>query len=389
MFIFPVKTDVRLRSVPWANWLLIAANFAVYLMEVGNFRSFFVDWALNSQRPELHQFITYAFKHSSAAHIIGNMLFLYIFGNNICDKLGNLAYLGFYLGGAIFAGVGYVAINQTGMVVGASGAVAAVTGAYLALMPRSHITLFYWVFILMGLYELPSLWFIAIFFLQDVYFSFSRDSNVAHIAHVGGSIFGLLVGLLLLKLTLLPRDQIDLLGMLDRWNRRRQYQAAVRNGFAPFDYTVSRQQNSSGTPASPSTMEKTQELRAQISESIAHGDLASAGESYKQLRQLDPAQTLSRSSQLDIANHFYSIQDYTSAVAAYELFLKNYASSDQLGQVYLMLGMAYGRHLGDLARARDYLLEAVRLLEMCREQEIAKSELMRLETLIPPPMPRG
>jgi hypothetical protein len=280
--------------------------------------------------------------HGGIWHLVGNMVFLYIFGNNICDKLGNLSYLGFYLAGAVFSGIGYVAMNQSGLVVGASGAVAAVTGAYLALLPRSHITLFYWIFIMVGIYEIPSLWWILAFFVQDVLFSFERNTNVAHVAHVSGSIFGFLVCLILLKTRMLARDHFDMLALMDRWNRRRQYQSVVRKGYDPFGYTPpvgdARVSNSAD-------MDKAQDLRAQISESMAHGNLQAAGQLYGQLRALDPNQVMSRGTQLDLANHYYASQDYASAADSYELFLKNYGNAEQAGQVTLMLGMAYGRYL--------------------------------------------
>lgn len=378
----PVRTDSPLRSAPWANWFLIIANIAVFVAEHSPVRGLFANWALNSARPELYQFVTYAFMHDGPLHIAGNMLFLYIFGNNICDRLGNMAFLAFYVGGAIFAGIGYAALNQTGLVVGASGAVAAVTGAYLALLPRSHITLFYWLFIMIGLTEVPSLWFILAFFAQDVFYSFSRSSDVAHIAHVSGSVFGFALCMLILKFRLLPRDHFDMLALVDRWNRRRTYNTVVRTGYDPFGYT--RPGNSSKGSLPPASVEQSQELRAQISEAVAHGDLAAAGELYKKLRAMDPSQTLARATQLDVASHYYSAQDYRSAADAYALYLKNYPGADQAGQVSLMLGLAYGRHLGQPGKAREYLLDAVRLLQFSRELDIAKSELMRLEMESPP-----
>lgn len=372
--LLPVRTDSPLRSVPWANWLLIAANALIFLAQYSP-RVDLSSWVLNAQRPELHQFLSYAFLHDGFWHIGGNMLFLYIFGNNICDRLGNVAYLALYLAGAVFSGIGYAAIYPSGMVVGASGAVAAVTGAYLALLPRSHVTLFYWVFILIGLYEIPSLWLIIAFFLQDVFYSFSRDTGVAHAAHISGSIFGFLVCLLLLKVRLLPRDHFDMLALLDRWNRRRQYQSVVRQGYDPFDYT----QGGKAAQSAPNAMlDRIQETRAAISEAIAHGNLGEAANLYDQLRSLDANQTLSRGAQLDIANHLYSVGAYAAAAAAYELYMKSYGSSEHAGHVALMLGLAYGRHLNQPQTARERLNQAVQLLQFSREAELARSELERL-----------
>jgi len=92
-------------------------------------------------------------------HVIGNMFFLYLFGNNVNDKLGNIGYLCLYLGGSVFAGIGHAMLHSN-PVLGASGAVAAVTGAYLVLFPRTLITVIYWFFFI-GTMELPALYFIV------------------------------------------------------------------------------------------------------------------------------------------------------------------------------------------------------------------------------------
>ncbi len=375
----PIKTDSPLRSVPWMNWLLIGINVIVFAVQSQDQSGTGLrGWYLDVQRPQLYQFISYAFLHGGIWHLAGNMLFLYIFGNAICDRLGNSAYLAFYLAGAVFAAIGYTILNQHGTVIGASGAVAAVTGAYVALLPRSHITIFYW-FFFFGLWELPSIWVIGAFFVQDAFFSFSRDSGVAHLAHVSGSVFGFMVSLLLLKSRLLARDHFDMLSLIDRWNRRRQYQAVVSEGYDPFNYSPPPVPGALAKPsAAPKLFDQVQDLRAQASEAVAHGQLDQATAFYRQLRQLDANQTLARGAQLDVANHLYGQGDYPAAAEAYELYLKSYRDSEQAGLVRLMLGVAYGRYLNDPAKAKENLLEAVRLLQFARELEMAKAELARL-----------
>ena len=101
---------------------------------------------LHPATPELWQFVSYAFLHGGIAHLGGNMLFLFIFGNNVNDKLGGVGYLCFYLAGAVFSGIGHSMVSAT-PILGASGAVAAVTGAYLVLFPRSMVRVFYWLLI--------------------------------------------------------------------------------------------------------------------------------------------------------------------------------------------------------------------------------------------------
>src|SRR3712207_6419676 len=163
--ILPIRTDSPLRSTPYTNWLLILANVAVFIAQVGS-PGLTERFKLSSFEPGLADFVTYAFLHGGPAHLLGNMLFLYIFGNNVNDKMGNLGYLAFYLAGGVFAGVGHVLTQgvsawESASVMGASGAVAAVTGAYVVLSPRSNIT----VLIIIGTFEIQSLWFVALFFV--------------------------------------------------------------------------------------------------------------------------------------------------------------------------------------------------------------------------------
>ena len=375
MLFLPIKTDSPLRNTPWANWALIAANVIVFFLQRSN-PAFFNGLVLDTISPKLYQFVTYAFLHADFWHIGGNMLFLYIFGNNLCDRLGNWGYVGFYLAGAVFAGVGYVPFSD-GRVEGASGAVAAVTGAYIALFPRTRVTIFFWLFIFMNTIEIPCIWLIGAFFAQDVILNFLFNDNIAHGAHIAGTIFGFTACMMLLKTRLLPRDHFDMLALLDRWNRRREYQGVVNKGFDPFGF-IPKQPGQTQSQVL-GEFDRLQEMRAEIAEEIARGRIPRAAELYRQLRQRDAGQTLSRGSQMDIANYLYSEKDYINAGETYELFLKSYSSSEQASQVHLMLGLIYSRYLPRPAQAKDNLLEAIRLLKNDRELDLAKSELLHLE----------
>src|SRR5256714_12201480 len=125
MFI-PIRTDTPLRRTPYMNYALIVANVVVFIVQeawLGN-GSRLQPFLLQPRDPRLYQFFTYQFLHGGALHLIGNMLFLYIFGNNVNDKLGNFGYLGFYLAGGVFAGIAHV-MTSSSPVLGASGSTAA------------------------------------------------------------------------------------------------------------------------------------------------------------------------------------------------------------------------------------------------------------------------
>ena len=136
------------------------------------------------------------FLHGSILHVLGNMLFLWIFGNNVEDRLGPVGYIALYLVGGVAATVAHIAVqpDSTVPVVGASGAIAAVMGAYLVWFPNAPIlTLFF--FILIWFRRVAAKWLLAFWLLSQ--FFIGPDDGVAWVAHVGGFVFGAVVGLLL------------------------------------------------------------------------------------------------------------------------------------------------------------------------------------------------
>jgi len=116
----PIRTSIKPQRTPYVNYALIAINTIIFLLqyhrdpftgEVG-FRPWVPHFMLNPVYPHLWQFLSYAFLHGGLMHIFGNMYFLYIFGNNVNGKLGNIGYLCLYFGGAVFAGIGHSLLHQ-------------------------------------------------------------------------------------------------------------------------------------------------------------------------------------------------------------------------------------------------------------------------------------
>ncbi|HTL28981.1 MAG TPA: rhomboid family intramembrane serine protease [Tepidisphaeraceae bacterium] len=387
---FPIRTDIPLRRTPWMNWLLILVNVLIFLAQPHDGRRGGWDRAyyLDPNNLSILNYFSYAFLHGGWMHLIGNMLFLYIFGNNVNDKMGSFGYLAFYLAGGIAAGIGHV-LTANVPILGASGAVAAVTGAYLVLFPRSHITVFYMI-MLIGVIEIPSMYFIAFFFLKDLVLHLSpMPSEVAHMAHISGTLFGFIVCLGLLALKLLPRDLFDVLALMERWNRRRQHRELVAKGYDPFGYIPPSRSEPRPVVVDP-RMEQIQDIRAQIHESIAAHKLEEAVGHYLRLKQVDPEQVLSKQAQLDIANQLFAQQQYRPAAEAYESFIKYYPKYEQIEQVQLMLGLIYARYVPAYERARDLLSQAVKRLHSPRELDLAQGELREVETALaqrPPTTP--
>jgi membrane associated rhomboid family serine protease len=218
---FPIRDDQPRYSTPFVNWFLIALNILIY----------FFQWSLGPQQGEVFArefgevpahlaaflagsprytlpavvipFFTSMFLHASWMHVLGNMWFLYIFGDNVEDYLGHFKYLVFYLVCGLFAMTTQVAIYLHSNVptVGASGAIAGVLGAYFILYPRARVLTWFFVFVLyLPAWVVLGEWFVMNFLAGAETLSMTHGNRdvggVAVWAHIGG----FLAGLLLVKL---------------------------------------------------------------------------------------------------------------------------------------------------------------------------------------------
>jgi membrane associated rhomboid family serine protease len=214
----PLSDGIAARRFPWVNVALIVANFAVFVLYElphmdssivhASFYPCAVEGSCDSPIPWELGWVTGMFMHGGWDHILGNMLFLAVFGKNVEDAFGHLRYLAFY-----FAG-GFVAtMTQTAMTVlagtaadgrvptlGASGAIAAVLGAYYVLYPESRVLTVVVVFLV----RIPAWVFLGVWFLYQfiegnfgLYSASANGGGTAFFAHVGGFLFGVFTARLL------------------------------------------------------------------------------------------------------------------------------------------------------------------------------------------------
>jgi membrane associated rhomboid family serine protease len=165
------------------------------------------------QKPWWVTLFTSMFMHGGILHIAGNMLFLWVFGNNIEDRLGRVKFLLFYLLAGLIAVYTQALIDtgSTAPTIGASGAIAGVLGAYALLFPRARVLTLIFIIFFVTLVEIPALILLALWFilqfvpaLGQVAVGAGGGQGVAYFAHVGGFVFGLAVAAVLLRLR--PRD---------------------------------------------------------------------------------------------------------------------------------------------------------------------------------------
>jgi membrane associated rhomboid family serine protease len=378
---------------PWVNYALVAINVLIYVVGFNGYNKAIDPWMLNSDDPRLVQFFTSAFLHNDFMHIAGNMLFLWVFGGPLNDRFGHAAYLAFYLAGAVLSALGYILLSGGGRVLGASGAICAVTGAYLVLLPQVRLT------VLMILYyittfQMSSLYFVGFQFLYNALLTVMAAGNghaaggVAVAAHTAGYVFGIAVGFVVLALKLVPRDQMDLLSLLTHARRRGRYRRMVSQGFKPFQadgparpqFEPSRygrwvEAKSVRSEPSDTRQAREVELRQEIAAACARHDLPVAVEKYLQLVQIAEDAVLARQAQLDVANQLMAQEQYPAAADAYERFLRHYGTYEHTSDIHLMLGLIYGRYLHQYDRAEHYLAQAAARLGDERKTAMAQAEL--------------
>jgi membrane associated rhomboid family serine protease len=387
----PFQTSIQPRRTPYVTYALIALNFAIFALEIGvdprtggyALRPWIQSFWLVPRISPWWTYITYAFLHHDFWHVFFNMFFLYLFGRNVNDKLGNVGYVGFYLVGAVLSGMGQAALHGAfpQATLGASGAIAAVTGAYLVLFPQSVLTVIYWFFFI-GTVEIPALYFIIIKMILIDNLLARGQGSIAYEAHLAGYGFGIVGALLLLMTGLVGASSYDLLAMLKRWNRRREYRDVVANGYDPFTGMGPRKRVEAHEVPQPDAgprhkHSQAREIRLEIDRLVEQRNLPRAADLYLDLMQLDSHQLLPRQHLLDIANQLASDHRAMEAARAYEQFLTHYATYEYAEQVELMLGILYARYLHEPGRAIKHLQKAADKLtdpgqlKMCRE-ELAK-----------------
>ncbi len=243
---FPLHDSIPTRFPPIAVWCLVCANALVFAFELSlpakelqNFVYLFgivparyshPEWAasVGLSPGDYWPFLTSMFLHGGWLHIIGNMWFLWLFGDNVEDRMGSIRFLFFYLLCGLVAAVVQVLVypDSTIPTVGASGAIAGVLGAYLVMYPRAQVIVMVPILFYPFIFSLPAAFFLAFWFFMQFFSGTaallepSQMGGVAWWAHVGG----FLAGMLFYRPFLSPRRQKafypDEIDYRSAWNKR-------------------------------------------------------------------------------------------------------------------------------------------------------------------------
>jgi membrane associated rhomboid family serine protease len=146
--------------------------------------------------------------HGGVLHLLGNMLFLWIFGNAVCAKVGNLRYLPIYLGLGLISGIAHLTFTGSNML-GASGAINGIVGMYLVFFPTNDITCYFVLFLRPIKFSLSSIWMILFWLTFDVWGAAKGGGQVAYAAHLGGFAGGFALGILMLKLKIVTMERYE------------------------------------------------------------------------------------------------------------------------------------------------------------------------------------
>jgi membrane associated rhomboid family serine protease len=327
--VIPIATDQSARKTPLVTMFLVAANALAYLWMLAAARgsddalpAFVMRWGLSRAAFEPWQPITYQFVHDPGTiwHILGNMVFLWTFGSAVESRMGRPGFLAFYLAGGAVAGLVQIA-TSAGPVIGASGSVSAVTGAFIALFPRARVAVLF----LFSVMPVPAMLLVALYFVADLLGAFGAGrGGVGHMAHLAGTAFGLLVTMGLVATGVVRRNDMDLAFVVRQWWRRREMRRALTAsaaGGGPWTANAAAGIRAAAEVAAIDAKRTAARHAARAREaagaSFARGDFARAAESLETAIALEPEAAEADESRLMLAViHVRKVPDRTKARAA-------------------------------------------------------------------------
>ena len=268
--LFPYRVDVPFNYRPVVNWLVIALVvliFFVQITEINNAvksQESVEEFMVNSITTQymlkglsIKGLIGHMWLHGGILHFLGNMLFLWLFGNAVCSKIGNLYYLPVYLFLGTMAGLTHLLFSDQ-PAIGASGAINGLVGMYLVFFPENSISCFFcfifWFWRPIW-FSLRSLWMILLWFAFDIYGALKGHGGVAYFAHIGGFItgFGLAILMLKTKMIVMERDEKSILELvgLDKKEKHNIYREDLMSWQEELENTKIKEPEQETMPPEP------------------------------------------------------------------------------------------------------------------------------------------
>ena len=248
MFI-PYRVDVPFNYRPVVNWIVVALViliFSLQIVEANKVRTREISLNEYKENSITTQYLLkgwsikglfgHMWLHGGPLHLIGNLIFLWLFGNAVCSKIGNLYYLPVYIGLGLAAAISHLLFFDI-PILGASGAINGLVGMYLVFFPENSISCFFWFLFLfwrLFWFSLRSFWMILMWFAFDILGAMRGAGGVAYLAHIGGFVAGVGLAILMLrtKVIVMERDEKSILKLLGLDKKDKPTQR--RGDFAPW-----------------------------------------------------------------------------------------------------------------------------------------------------------
>jgi membrane associated rhomboid family serine protease len=210
------------------NWVVVALVifiFSIQIIEANQVRNrqmSLVEYKENSLTSQylldglsIKGLFGHMWLHGGPLHLIGNLIFLWLFGNAVCSKIGNLYYLPVYVILGLVAGISHLLFSDAS-ILGASGAINGVVGMYLVFFPENSISCFFFLLFRPVWFTVRSFWMILMWFAFDILGAMRGGGGVAYLAHIGGFVagFGLAILMLRTKMIVMERDETSILKLL-------------------------------------------------------------------------------------------------------------------------------------------------------------------------------
>ena len=353
--------------------------YRVPVQQMSRYDVFTWKWGYQPGRPSFLALIFCMFLHGGFLHLAGNMLYLWIFGDNVEYRLGPIGYLVAYLATGCAATLSFGLFEPDSLVplVGASGAISGVLGFYLIWFPHNRIRLLLWIFFFIHVFHVPAVFVLLFYVFIDNLLPFFAErgggggAGIAYAAHLGGFAAGVLAAFLLDRIRgriAAPRPGPQAGPTFGgAWGSRPGWgapppvdRAAPADGKRPVPHRV---------VVDPGQVFAT---------AIEHTRMEEAVEAFARL--LREGGTPPQPGHVFTLGRWLYAHDYVAdAAAVFRYYVRNFPRGDDLDRVHLGLGVLLSRRMGQPAPAREHLLQAAELTDDAQVRETARGELARID----------
>jgi len=383
--ILPIGDDNPKEKTPYVHYAIMIVNVLVFF-HVAGFRSaaeyerFYRTWGLVPAAFNVVSLFTSMYLHAGLMHLAGNMLFLWIVGDNVEDRVGHVGYLVFYHAAGAVATLAHAWAYpaSTMPLVGASGAISGMMGAYAVFFPHAKIKIWYWVWLFFtNVVYVSAKWAVALWFLEQLLLRWATGaagSGVAYEAHIGGLVFGVATAAVLRETLLREQDTVRRIvrprpagGPTLQW-------VTDADGRRVFEAEVAR-------PSAGDLPPQANDLKG-LTSSLAEGDLRTAYRYFTRATSAAGGSAIDPATMMKLGGALVMTGQYGPAARVYEVVVETYPDASDTPEAAFRLGTILSRSFRDYTRARDFLVRAQQThRDLARRRQIA-DELRRIDAYL-------